>query len=319
MVDLWRQKLRENFTSWTELSHFLKLPLDVGVSPRFFPLNIPRRLVEKMEKGNPKDPLLLQFLPTVKEDDKTEGFVKEPVSDQSFRLSPRLLKKYRDRVLLLPTSACVMNCRFCFRKNFPYADQESISLEKELHQIGQDTTIEEVILSGGDPLSLSNERLLQIVQQLNQFPHVKRLRFHTRYSIGIPERIDEGFLDLIQAFSGIVYFVIHTNHPNEWDDEVLNAHTRLRKAGAILLSQTVLLRGVNDQIEILESLCRYLVNGGIKPYYLHQLDRVEGTAHFEVQREEGKALIQELWSRLSGYGIPTYVEEIPFMAGKTPI
>ncbi len=319
MVATWREKLRENFTSWSELSEFLQLPLEVGTAPRFFPLNLPRRIAEKIEKGKLDDPLLLQFLPTSKEEEKTEGFLKEPVNDQAFQLSPRILKKYHGRVLLLPTSACAMHCRFCFRKNFPYADSTEGDLEKELEQIGNDPTIEEVILSGGDPLSLSNQRLNEIIEQLNRFPHVKRLRFHTRFSIGIPERIDDEFLTILKNFSGMIYFILHSNHPKEWDNEVEAAHQKLRKMGVILLSQTVLLRGVNDDIETLEALFRRFINMGILPYYLHQLDRVEGTAHFEVSRNEGKALIKQLWSRLSGYGIPVYVEEIPFSPSKTPI
>lgn len=319
MVALWREKLRENFTSWPKLAHYLQLPLEVGATPSQFPLNLPLRLAEKIEKGRWDDPILLQFLPTSQEDEKTEGFVKEPVLDQAFQLGPKLLKKYHDRVLLLPTSACAMHCRFCFRKNFPYAETKEDDLAAEFEAIKQDTSIEEVILSGGDPLSLSNQRLADILDKIKACSHVKRLRFHTRFPIGIPERIDSEFIDMLQSFPGQVFFVIHTNHPLEWDEDVALAHERLRKVGIVLLSHTVLLKNVNDNVEALEALCRRLVNSGVIPYYLNQLDRVEGTAHFEVKREYGKALIKELRSRLSGYGIPTYAEEIPFMPNKLPI
>lgn len=319
MVALWREKLRENFTSWPKLAQFLELPLEVGTCPKEFPLNLPLRLAQKIEKGRRDDPILLQFLPTAKEDEKTDGFVKEPVCDQAFQLGPKLLKKYHGRVLLLPTSACAMHCRFCFRKNFPYAGVQEDDLQAELQAIQNDPSIEEVILSGGDPLSLSNQRLSSIIETLNTFSHVKRLRFHTRFSIGIPERLDQELIDILKSFNGQIFFVIHINHPLEWDQEVAAAHEALRKEGIVVLSQTVLLKNVNDSVETLEQLFRNLVNAGVVPYYLHQLDRVEGTAHFEVSREQGQALIKELWPRLSGYGIPTYVEEIPFLPSKTPI
>jgi EF-P beta-lysylation protein EpmB len=322
MVAVWRTKLRENFTSWKTLQEFLHLPPEVHeqvlIQPNF-PLNLPKRLAEKIEKGRIDDPLLLQFLPQKKEEGKFTGFVEHPVEDVAFQRTPRLLQKYASRNLLVMTAACAMNCRFCFRKNYPYPKSEKTGFAEELAIIENDPSIEEVILSGGDPLSLSNEILLELVLRLNTIPHIKRLRIHTRFSIGIPERIDDGFIDLLQAFKGVVYFVLHTNHPKEWDDEVEKAHTRLRKAGIVLLCQTVLLKGINDSVEVLFALFRRLINIGIISYYLHQLDRVEGSAHFEVDREEGKAIIRQLRARLPGYGVPTYVEEIPHKSGKTPI
>ena len=322
MVAVWRTKLRENFTSWKALQEFLQLPQESHeqvLVQSYFPLNLPKRLAEKIEKGKIDDPLLLQFLPQKKEEEKISGFVAQPVEDEAFQRTPRLLQKYASRNLLVMTAACAMNCRFCFRKNYPYPKTEKTGFTDEISIIEKDSSIEEVILSGGDPLSLSNETLLELVVRLNAIPHVKRLRIHTRFSIGIPERIDEGFIDLLQAFKGVVYFVLHTNHPKEWDNEVEEAHTRLRKAGIVLLCQTVLLKGINDSVDTLYALFQRLINIGIISYYLHQLDRIEGGAHFEVDREVGKEIIRKLRVRLPGYGIPTYVEEIPHESGKTPI
>lgn len=309
----WRQIQRENFTNGKDLASFLNLKEDIPHFS-FFPLNVPKHLAEKMEKGNPNDPLLLQFLPSNKESQTIPGFVEDPVADRDYQKTPRLLKKYKGRALLITTSACVMNCRFCFRQNYPYLSDKNFTQEIDIIQ--NDPTITEVILSGGDPLSLSDETLHSLIISLEKIPHLNLLRFHTRFPIGIPERITPEFLDILEKTRLQPIFVLHTNHPNELDDFLFTA---LKKIPAPILTQTVLLKGVNDNIETLKTLFLTLVNHGILPYYLHQLDRVKQASHFEVPIEKGKALIEALRAELPGYALPTYVQEVPHEQSKTPL
>ena len=283
-----------------------------------FPLNLPFRLAQKIQKKNIDDPLFRQFVPLKAEGVQSSLFVKDPVGDCRAALSSKCLKKYEGRVLLVTTGACAMHCRFCFRQNFAYTSYRS-GFDHELQLIAQDPTIKEVILSGGDPLSLKNEHLRELLKSLTGIAHVKRIRFHTRFPIGIPERIDEEFLSILATHPSQIWFVIHCNHPHEIDAEVLSALKQIQKLGIPLLNQTVLLKGVNDSIDILQGLCEKLVDQGIMPYYLHQLDRVEGTAHFEVDQEIGKKLIEELNKRLSGYAVPKYVQEIASAPSKSPL
>ncbi|MCB1109661.1 MAG: KamA family radical SAM protein [Chlamydiia bacterium] len=310
-METWRQIQKTNFTKREELARFLGIdPEIIFASP--FPLNVPYRLAEKMEKGQLNDPLLMQFLPTHQEALKTPGFTADPVSDCSFQKSSRLLQKYQGRALLITTSACVMNCRFCFRQNYPYSSDKDLSQEIEL--IRNDPSLHEVILSGGDPLSLSDQRLQTLITALGDIPHLKLLRFHTRFPLGIPERITPAFLKILAGSRLQTIFVLHTNHPKELDPEVLAA---LKKIPAPLLTQTVLLKGINDSVDTLKSLFLTLASHGILPYYLHQFDRIEQGAHFEVPIAKGKQLLEMLKKELPGYAIPTYVQEIPHESSKT--
>jgi EF-P beta-lysylation protein EpmB len=317
----WRLILRQNFTHWEKLATFLELTekqrQQVLVETRF-PLNLPMRLARKMAKGTLDDPLLRQFLPTLHERQSTPGFVVDPVGDVQACTTSKLLQKYQGRALLVCTSACAMHCRYCFRQNFSY-DGADKSFDQELAAIAEDDTLEEIILSGGDPLSLSDERLQQLLQNLSAIPHIQRIRFHTRFPIGIPERIDANFLMLLKAVPKQLYFVIHSNHPLELDEEVLEHLNRLKKLGVLLMNQSVLLKGVNDEINTLKQLCERLVNNGILPYYLYQLDRVQGSAHFEVGEEVGQGLIRSLAMQLPGYAVPRYVREIAGEPAKTPL
>ncbi len=311
-IPLWRKIQRENFTSLEKLSAFLELSpeqLSELSDSQHFPLNVPFRLAAKMEKGNLNDPLFRQFVPLKAENEAATCFVKDPVGDCDAAHSPKYLKKYASRVLLVTTGACAMNCRFCFRQNYPYAPFQT-GLSQEIAWIAQDPSIKEVILSGGDPLSLSNDALKEILGGLDQIPHLERIRFHTRFPIGIPERIDEGFLSLLEASSKQIWFIIHTNHPRELDTDILTALKKIQKLAIPVLSQSVLLKGVNDYLDTLQALFECLVACGIHPYYLHQLDRVERAAHFEVTHDQGRHLLQELNNRLSGYAVPKYVQEI---------
>jgi lysine 2,3-aminomutase len=311
-TSLWRQILRRNFTNWEKLADYLELDANQRTAiiecPRF-PLNLPWRLAEKIQKKTLDDPILKQFLPTKQELDIAVRFIADPVGDSRFRLAEKLLHKYHGRALIVSTGACAMHCRFCFRQNFDY-ETENKNFDKELEILKNDSSIHEVILSGGDPLSLSNATLTSLLGQIATLPHVKRVRFHTRFPMGIPERIDEEFLALLHNYPLQVWMVIHANHPREFDADILASLKSLRLTGAVVLCQSVLLRGVNDSAEVLAELMELLVDNGILPYYLHQLDCVQGSQHFEVAEAEGRKLIQEISAYLPGFAVPKYVREI---------
>ncbi len=220
--------------------------------------------------------------------------------------------------MLVSTKACVMNCRFCFRQNFDY-EVEVKGFDDELQLIAEDPSLKEIILSGGDPLSLGNATLKKLIDALSLIPHLKRLRFHTRFPIGIPERIDAELLKILETTRLQTVFVIHVNHARELDADVLAALKKIQRLGIPVISQSVLLKGVNDNEDSLQELMEALVDHGILPYSLNQLDRVEGAAHFETTVDEGLALMKTLRSRVSGYAVPRYVREIPGEPNKTPL
>lgn len=316
----WRAILRTNFTHIEKLADFLELNEEQRfqlAAHSHFPLQVPLRLAQKMAKGTLNDPITRQFLPTSQELQAHDQFVLDPVCDTAFQAGGKLLRKYEGRVLLICTSACVMHCRYCFRQHFDY--NTSKGFEGELAQIEQDLSIHEVILSGGDPLSLSDEVLTQILGRLAKLAHIRRIRFHTRFPIGIPERIDAHFLTLIANLPQQVYFVIHCNHPRELDKEILDRLKTLQRLGCLILNQAVLLKGINDNADTLHQLAEQLANHGIIFYYLHQLDRVQGAVHFEVEEEKGRQLLVELAKRLPGYAIPKYVREVAGEPNKTPL
>ncbi len=307
----WKQILRQNFTNWEKLANFLELSEEQRqtiLKKASFPLNLPLRLAQKIVKGTLEDPILQQFLPINQELVVIQKFSEDPIGDAACRKSAKLIHKYQGRVLLVCTSVCAMHCRFCFRQHFDYEVKEK-AFVNELKLIEEDQSIHEVILSGGDPLSLSNAVLSDLLESLSKMPHVKRIRFHTRFPIGIPERLDEEFLAILRNVPCQILFVTHINHARELDEVVLNKLKCLQKSGIVVLNQAVLLKGVNDNIEALEGLCELLVDNGVVPYYLHQLDRVQGAAHFEVSVETGLFLIEELAKRLPHYAVPKYVRE----------
>lgn len=318
MPTLWQQILRDNFTRWEQLADFLDWDDNMRhlvIVDQSFPLNLPLRLARKIKKNTFNDPILRQFLPTADEKIITPGFDSDPVSDDSFKKTSKFLYKYPGRILLVCTGACAMHCRFCFRRNFDY-DNSTKSFADELALIASDPSIHEVILSGGDPLSLTDSTLRPLLQSLNGITHIRRIRFHTRFPIGIPERLDSSFLSLISDLRPKVWFVVHCNHALELDDDVAEALQSVHKTGAVVLNQSVLLQGINDTVEELQNLCERLVDCGIFPYYLHQLDRVQGSAHFEVTESRGQQLIAALTSQLSGYAVPKYVREVAGMNNK---
>ncbi len=314
-MTVWREIQKENFTDHQKLAQFLQIDPHLIWKDRQFPLNLPRRLAEKIVKSSLDDPILRQFLPQIQETEEKPGFSFDAVGDIPSRTADRLLHKYEGRALLLPTSACAMHCRYCFRKNFPYAEGKT-DFSDEINAIAEDPSIEEVLLSGGDPLSLSNRALSQLLQKLDALAHVKRIRFHTRFPIGIPERIDAELLRIFAELRSQLFFVIHCNHPRELDEEIFAALRGVQRLGIPVLTQTVLLRGVNDTIAVLKELFTLFIDHGILPYYLHQLDRVVGTSHFEVPIEEGKMLIAKLAAEMSGYALPRYVQEVAGASSK---
>lgn len=321
LLPAWKRILRTNIVDPGVLSRFLVLSEEqqqvISARPKFA-LNIPMRLAHKIEKGTLDDPILRQFLATVDEVEDVPGYSCDPVGDATYKETHKLLSKYHGRALILCTSACAMHCRYCFRQNFEY-DVGIKGFEDSLRKIACDKTIEEVILSGGDPLSLDDSILAGLVSQLEDIPHVKKLRFHTRFPIGIPERIERSLLDILSHTRLQVWFCIHTNHPRELDEDIFVALRRVQKLGIPVINQSVLLKGINDDADVLVDLCQQLSDHGIVPYYLHQLDRVKGSARFEVPESEGVRLIKEIATRLPGYAVPRYVKEVAGSPGKVII
>ena len=318
---LWRDAVRDP----RELLALLGLEGRVpGLSARAaeqFPLRVPRGFVARMRYGDPHDPLLRQVLPLDDELQPMPGFDLDAVGDAAAKAATGVIHKYRGRALLIATGSCAVHCRYCFRRHFPYADDTAAAGQwrQAVDAVRADSSIEEVILSGGDPLSLATPKLAELTAQLATIPHLRRLRIHTRLPVVLPERIDSAFTDWLRALPWPTATVIHANHANEFDASVDAALARLRDAGTAVLNQAVLLSGVNDSIEALAALSERSFAGGALPYYLHQLDRVAGAAHFEVSDARALALHAALMARLSGYLVPRLVREVAGDTGKRPL
>lgn len=288
---------------------------------REFPLLVPESFLNRMQPGDINDPLLRQVLPLADEDEAVPGFTLDALEEAKFRIAPGLLHKYAGRALLVLTGACAVHCRYCFRRHYPYS-QEPRRLddwEPAFNALEQDESIHEVLLSGGDPLMLTDERLTVVVRRLEQIPHLRRLRWHTRLPIVLPNRITREWLDLLTSSRLTPVVVVHANHPNELVGDCAAALRELTHAGVLTLNQAVLLRRINDSADVLVELSERLIELGIRPYYLHQLDRVAGTAHFEVSADVGRQLMIELRQRLPGYAVPQYVQEVPGADFKVPL
>jgi EF-P beta-lysylation protein EpmB len=264
--------------------------------------------------------LLRQALPLRAESLEQPGFVADPIGELAALSAPGLLRKYQGRALLIATSVCAIHCRYCFRREFPYAEQsETRRWSEALAEIERDAGIREVILSGGDPLALGNARLASLARALERAPHIERLRVHTRLPVVLPARVDAGLTEWLGSLRWPVVIVLHANHANEIDAEVAAACARLRASGATLLNQSVLLRGVNDDAATLAALSERLMAAGVLPYYLHLLDRVRGTGHFEVAELDARRIVGELCARLPGYLVPRLVRESAGAPAKTPV
>lgn len=287
---------------------------------RDFPLRVPLSYVARMRAGDPHDPLLAQVLPTGAERDAVDGFGPDPVGDQSAMVQPGVLHKYHGRVLLVTTGACAIHCRYCFRREFPYAEANPRpgQWREALDYIAADPSIEEVILSGGDPLSLPDAALADLIERIEAIDHVTTLRLHTRLPVVLPARVDEVLCTWLRATRLSTVVVLHANHANELDADCRGAVRALIDTGVWLLNQSVLLRGVNDSAEALEALSRQLFACGVLPYYLHLLDPVRGAAHFDVPEGTARRLLVEVAGRIPGYLVPRLVREEPGQPGKTP-
>ena len=285
-----------------------------------FALRVTPSYLARMRHGDRNDPLLRQVLPLIEETEQFDGYVADPLAERDYTRAPNLLQKYTGRALLISTQACAIHCRYCFRREFPYDEQQeeqgASRWSAALAAIAADDSIEEMILSGGDPLSLSDARLTQLTDAIQAIPHVRRLRLHTRQPVVLPSRVDGGLLGWLRTLRLPTVVVLHINHANEIDEAVRAACARLRGAGVTLLNQSVLLRGVNDDVETLANLSRTLFDAGITPYYLHLPDRVRGTAHFDVPEARARELVAGLTARLSGYLVPRLVREVPGAASK---
>lgn len=310
----WKRLLRDAFRDVDALLACLGLSrADVALADDTpFPLLVPRGFAARMRHGDAADPLLLQVLPVAAENQVAPGWLLDPVGDLERTRSPGLIHKYRGRVLLIATASCAVHCRYCFRRHFPYADELAArdGWRAALGTIAADASIHEVILSGGDPLSLATSKLAELTDALARIPHVRRLRIHTRWPVVLPERVDAEFCAWLQRLPWPVVLVLHANHPNEIEHTVATACARMRGAGATLLNQSVLLRGVNDDAVTLRALSEALAGIGVLPYYLHLLDRVAGAAHFEVGVRRARALIRALRSELPGYLVPRLAREV---------
>lgn len=314
----WRRRLAGAVRNLDELLEVLGLEAeDLGVdaaseSARRFPLRVPRGFVERMRPGDPADPLLRQVLPVAAEDDEVAGFTVNPVGELGLVRGDGLLSKYRGRALLVATGACAVHCRYCFRRHFPYGDARpgDRGWGTALTALAADESVEELILSGGDPLMLADGELAELAARVSEIPHLRRLRIHSRMPVVLPERVDHSLVDWIESLPLPVVVVVHVNHPAEIDGNVRRAMRVLHRTGATLLNQAVLLAGVNDSADVLAELSVGLFDCCALPYYLHLLDRVAGAAHFEVELDRAHAVMEDLRARLPGYLVPRLVREV---------
>ena len=316
----WQQQLAEAIDNIEALCEYLRLSMkDLPVSEaalKSFALRVPLHFVDCMEKGNPNDPLLRQVLPVHDELSIFPGFSNDPVGDLDAVAENGVLHKYQGRILLINTGSCAINCRYCFRRNFPYADYQ-LSKQKEaaaLRYIAQHADLSEVILSGGDPLLLGDTRLALLIRELSKIGHIQRIRIHSRLPIVLPSRITGELVEIFAQSGKPIILVVHCNHPREINGRVSAACGVLKDQGITLFNQSVLLKGVNDSAATLCELSEKLFRHGIIPYYLHMLDKAAGTGHFEVPEPKALQLIKEVQAALPGYLVPKLVRE---QAGKT--
>lgn len=288
---------------------------------QLFPVRVPEPFLSRMTRGDPHDPLLRQVLPLAEEGTLTDGYVADPLQEVGATQTPGLIRKYQSRALLMVTGQCAINCRYCFRRHFPYDEHRLSPADREavIDTLRQDTRINEVIFSGGDPLVASDRLLAAWAEAIAQIPHIRRLRIHTRLPVVIPQRVCDALLAWLSATRLQTVIVLHINHPAELDRDTRLALARLRAAGTTLLNQSVILRGVNDNAGVLSELSEALFDAGVIPYYLHAFDPVAGAHHFDVSDDRARELARAMLASLPGFLVPRLVREIPGKAGKTPI
>jgi EF-P beta-lysylation protein EpmB len=321
----WQQQYRDMIRSPEQL--WQRLALDPGDRPDIqtaladFPLRVTEAFVAKMQPGDWNDPLLLQILPQAQELNEQPGYSNDPLQEAASNPVPGLIHKYRGRVLMVTTPACAVHCRYCFRRAFPYNDNRASQDDwrAALDYISAHPEINEVILSGGDPLSAPDDYLHQLVDRLAALPQINTLRLHTRLPLVLPARITHGLIDALTRPQLHTVIVVHANHPNEVDSDTVTALLELKRAGFTLFNQSVLLKGVNDCAKTLTSLSKQLFDCGVLPYYLHVLDKVNGAGHFHVDDAKAQQIMQQLLASLPGYLVPRLVREEPGQRSKTPL
>lgn len=320
----WLKQLTNAISDPEKLLHYLDIDptpwLEGANAKHLFPMRVPIDFVERMEKGNPNDPLLRQVLPLQQEFESTPGFIADPLNEQHNAI-PGLLHKYRNRVLLILKGGCAVNCRYCFRRHFPYEDNKGNKSvwANSLDYIKQHPELDEVILSGGDPLMAKDHELSWLIKQIEGINHIITLRIHSRLPVMIPSRITPELVNLFQTSSLNIVFVTHINHANEIYPPLKQAMQTLRQSGVTLLNQGVLLKGVNDSITAQVNLSKALFDAGILPYYLHLLDHVDGAAHYLVSDDEAKQIMAGVIEAISGYLVPKLTREISGRTSKTPL
>lgn len=322
----WQQLLSESITTPHALLRRLDLDPETWLQGadqghRLFPIRVPEPYLSRITRGDPYDPLLRQVLPLSTEADTHSGFVSDPLQESGSMPATGLIRKYESRALLMVTGQCAINCRYCFRRHFPYEDHRLSPEDRAqaLKVLADDTRINEVIFSGGDPL-VANDRLLSAwAGALAEIPHIRRLRIHTRLPVVIPQRVSDSLIEWLSGSRLQSVVVIHVNHPAELDADTQQALGRLKAAGVTLLNQSVILKGVNDDAHVLEELSERLFECGVLPYYLHAFDPVAGAHHFEVSDDRARELVRQLITTLPGFLVPRLVREVPGKAGKTPL
>jgi len=319
----WKLVLSESFRDVGELLEYCEIdPAQTMFKGRHpFAFRVTKYFASLIEKGNALDPLLLQVLPDTREFQHIDGYTEDAVGDQQAMAVPGLIHKYHGRVLLTLTGACAIHCRYCFRRHFPYSEA-SVDYNMNgqvMSYLSDNPEVSEVILSGGDPLMVSDNKLANLINKLNNIPHIRVLRIHSRLLSVLPERVSETFIETLGRFRGQVVFVTHINHPNEISTQNQAAFRLLAGQAYTLLNQSVLLKGVNDSAQTLEKLSNKLFTSNIIPYYLHRLDKVQGAAHFDLSAQESSRVYKKLRSRLPGYLLPALVEDVAGQPSKTPV
>ncbi len=322
-LDSWQNLLSNTIDDPAELIRLLELP-ETLIEParraaNGFPLRVPAPYLARIKKGDLQDPLLRQVLPLGEETQKVPGYISDPLAEAAANPHEGIVHKYNGRVLVILTGACAINCRYCFRRHFPYEDNRlgPQQWQQLIDYLRSDSSIEEVILSGGDPLAVPDARLAKLVAELEAIPHLQRLRIHSRLPVVIPQRVTESLIELLGNSRLKTVLVSHINHANEIDTQVIRSLSRLNQAGVTLLNQAVLLKGINDSVATLKALSERLFEADVLPYYLFVLDPVDGAAHFDIPDADAQKLIGQLQSQLPGYLVPKLAREIPGRPSKT--
>ena len=321
----WQAKLQQLFNDpdlvLREVETTISTELISKKASESFSMRVPKEFIDRIKKGDPDDPLLKQILPVKDEEFEVEGFTTDPLAEMGTQVVPGLLHKYHGRALLVVTGTCAIHCRYCFRRHFPYAESNPAKdkWQQALDHIKNDPSISEIILSGGDPLTLADHRLRDLIQKLSDISHLQRLRIHSRLPIILPDRINEHMIKWLTNTRLKSVLVVHTNHGNELNKDVATAMQRLHDINIPVFNQSVLLKGVNDSAEILADLSERLFDIGIIPYYLHMLDPVAGAAHFKVDEASARSIMLKLYKTLPGYLVPRLVREIAGAQYKIPV